>query len=150
MTTVLSLALPIRPGKGVGDLALGTPAADVLAAVFAADAADIEVQAHYPRLFEYRYRESLCLFIDIVTARLVRIDLEPGYVGTYDGVGVGSSVGELRALRSDLSWDEEWVIVGEFDMSALVDGVEVVSSIDDHLDSRIGALSIELAGWAAQ
>jgi len=145
----LSLTMPIFPAEGVGDFVLGMSARDLLPVIMEAEYHDIKVSAHYPRLFEYVYKDSLSLYIDIVQGVLVRIDLCNNFQGLYEEcIGIGSTVGELRQIRKDISFDEAYLLVGQNAELILRLNVESdIDNLDDVIDNKIELITLEIPDW---
>lgn len=152
MSQRISLDLPIFPGVGVGAIKLGLSIHDLYPLINEIDHFDIDVKAYYPRLFEYIYRKSLGLYVDIVKGKLVRIDLCCDYKGTYlNTIGIGSKIRDLRELRSDISFDEEYVLVGEnSELIIRTDYAEQIEDLDSINDATICMMTIELPGWMSE
>jgi hypothetical protein len=152
MSQTISLELPIYPGAGVGDIKLGLSIQDLFPLIKEMNHFEMVVKAYYPRLFEYVYRGSLSMYVDIVRGKLVRIDLCCDYKGTYSNtIGIGSKIGDLRKLRSDIFFDEEYILVGENnELIIRTDYDEQIEDLDSINDATISTISIELPGWMSE
>jgi hypothetical protein len=150
MNNFLSLIHPIIPGKGIGPVKLGMPVTDILPAIKKLPYQDTKVAAYYPGLFEYQYKESLSLYIYILTGKLVRIDMYNNYEGTYtDTIGINSTVRELRTIHHDIAFDESYLLIGEkSELIMQIDYDDDIRDIDSVLDNKITRITLELMGWA--
>lgn len=138
----------IIPGKGLSGIDLGMHCQTLIAAIQQENYADIRVQAHKYRLYEYIIRNSLSLFIDIYTGKLVRIDVYHQFKGKYQSIGIGSSVKDLTTICPDIYFDEHYLLVGKNNdlilKTTYEDDITSLVAIEDHVITHI---TLELMGW---
>jgi hypothetical protein len=67
-----------------------------------------------PTKVSYVFFESMEFYFDLNTSLLVQIDLFGAFQGKYQGIiGIGNTIGEVRAIRPDISIDDEFAMLGE-------------------------------------
>lgn len=102
--------------------------------------------------------EGFCLFYHITLKRSIRISIDvltqsvfsiaflQDYKGTYEGIGLGSSVQELLAIRSDVSFDEEYLMVGAYpyDFVLKINNQDhIIYSLDEVMQHKITQIVVE-------
>ncbi len=145
MKEQLSLFSDIHPGEGIGSIRLGDDISDLFPAIFELPYSAVKVEAFYPRIFQYTIEESLDLMFDVLTKRLIRIELYNNFQGKVinSEVSIGSNLQSIEQLGLPLSEDEGYLLAGE--QSELV--FLLKSPDEEATEKTVTRIIIEMLGW---
>ena len=100
----------------------------------------------YCMFYNITIKRSIRVSIDVLKQVIYRIDFVGDYKGTYQGIGIGSTIGELKSVRPDISFDEEYVLVGSIPYDFIIkinNQDKTISSIDEILNNKIVQITVE-------
>jgi len=134
------LKMSIVASKGIGDICLGMSASSFISSYVKNEyyyaSKILKIRACFPNLLIYIFFDSINIYIDVVSSKIVKITLYNKFEGKYlDEISLGNTVGQLRRLRSDLSFDDDNVMIGQYELIMVTD--EDLTSIDCDVDAAI-------------
>jgi len=144
------LLMDILPGRGVGEICLGMDATSFIEKFIDSNEyyhqKNIKIGALFPDLYFYCFQDSVKVFIDIQTAKVVKIFLTNKYSGKYKGIGIGDKIGRIKEIEDDLSIDDDYVTLKDCRTTFVADD-DLTSTVitDDQIDNcRIESIIIKL------
>ena len=64
--------------------------------------------------YNIKLEETIRLTLDILKQQVYRIEFLNRYKGKFDTIGIGSTIEELCAIKDNVFFDEQYVLVGSY------------------------------------
>ena len=140
--------LPITPFHGNDILYIGMPLEklnDILRTHFAVYGE--QSNTGFCLTYWIQLENRIRITIDILKQKIYRIDFLIEYYGTtIDGVGIGSTVKELCESRSDIYFDEQYILVGKYPYDLIIEidnNDNTIYSLEEVYNNKITKLIVE-------
>jgi hypothetical protein len=146
MNAIEYLNAPIIPNSQMGSFKLGEVISSYGNRFKPAEYDLWNVKAIYPKYYEYCLLESLTVLVNIFSAAVCKVTAQNRYEGKYlDKIGIGTPIGTLLEVRSDVSFDMEHVMIGEdCDLVLRIDNDDsTIHSLDEIVHNRIIEIIVE-------
>jgi hypothetical protein len=106
------------------------------------------ISRSFNMFFSFDSNIEVRLVINIKTslASVISVSFRNNYVGKYNGIGIGSTIRELLEVRSDVYFDEQFILVGKFpyDFILKIDNDDsTIYNLDDVIDNKIIEITVE-------
>lgn len=141
------LSQELFPNKGSSIIYLDMPIAELndKILVFSKLYSDQENDG-YQLFYVLKLWRSIAISFDILNNRIIEVSFYGNYKGTYNGIGIGSTIRQLLKVRNDVYFDEQYILVGKFpwDFILKIDNNDsTIYNLDDVLDNKIIEITVE-------
>lgn len=100
----------------------------------------------YCMIYNIQLENCLRIVLDIIKQQIYRIEFLREYKGKFNGVGIGSTIGELCETRSDIFFDEQCVLVGKYPYDFILEidnHGNTIYNLSDVYSNRITKIIVE-------
>lgn len=100
----------------------------------------------YCMFYNIVIKRSMKIHIEILKQVIYKIDFIGDYEGTYNGIGVGNTISDLLEIRSDVYFDEEYILVGKYPYDFIIrinNYDNTIYSLEEVLNNKIIGITVE-------
>jgi hypothetical protein len=101
-----------------------------------------EMGVAFPDWNRFSYQNTIHIYSLIYTGLIVRIEVTGAYQGKVWGIGIGSTVRDVRAAFATASFDEDLVEVVDLDLAFTIDAAAGFEDLAEVADNRVTSISI--------
>lgn len=100
----------------------------------------------YQLYYVLKLWQSIAITFDVLNNYICEISFSGNYRGTYQGIGIGSTIRELMKVREDVYFDEQYILVGKSpsDFILRIDNENgTIYNLEDVLDKKIIEITVK-------